>query len=43
MHSTVKTALSPVLGKLLFKSNLLRLLLHFNSNKLLYKLRYKLL
>ena len=31
---------SAVLGKLLFKSNLLQLLFYFKSNKLLYKLRY---
>ena len=30
-----------VLGKLLFKSNLLQLLLCFKSNKLLYKLLYR--
>ena len=30
-----------VLGKLLFKSNLLQLLLHIKSNKLLYKLLYR--
>jgi len=30
--------LTTMLGKLLFKSNLLQLLLHFQSNKLLYKL-----
>ena len=30
-----------VLGKLLFKSNLLQLLLHFKSNKLLCKLLYR--
>ena len=30
-----------VLGKLLFKSNLLQLLLHFKSSKLLYTLVYR--
>ena len=37
----VGVELSTVLGQLLFESNLLQLLLHFISNKLLYKLLYR--